>query len=171
MRDVGERVMAVIAIEGIVLIGEVSLKQVQPAVVIEVGNSDAHAPLLAAIPVDGSARNEANLFEGTVAVIVVKEGRSRIIRNVDINEAVFVEIAADHSQPIIPIWIGDSGLFGYVAKRAISIIVEELIAGAGQSPGTALDGNAFVLAGPALPEFREMVDVEINVIGNEQVEP
>src|SRR5262249_24641222 len=86
VRDVGERVMPVIPIQGIVLVGEVRLEQVQLSVVIEVGNSDAHAALLAAIPVDGSARNEAYLFEGTVSIIVVQEGRRRVIRNIDIDE-------------------------------------------------------------------------------------
>src|SRR5262245_5653178 len=124
VRDVGERIVPVIPIQGIVLIGEVRLEQVQLSVVIEVGNCDAHAPLLAAVAIDGSARNEADLLEGTVSIIVVQEGRRRIIRDIDIDESIFVEVTADHSQPVIPIWIGDSGLLGHVSKRAVSIIVE-----------------------------------------------
>src|SRR5882762_8521172 len=46
----------------------------------------------------------------------------------------------------------------------------ERITGAGQSPGPALHRHPLKLTGATFAEFGQMVDVEVYVVGNEQIQ-
>src|SRR5580765_7894637 len=67
IRNIGERVLSVVPVERVVIVVEICDKQVQLLVMIVVPYSHAHASLLAAVLVSGSARCEANLLERAVA--------------------------------------------------------------------------------------------------------
>jgi hypothetical protein len=88
-------------IERIVLVCEVSHKEVELSVVVIIGDCHAHASLLAAVLVDGSAGNKADFLKAAVALILVEEIRRRIVGNVKVNESVRVEVARNDAQPVI----------------------------------------------------------------------
>ena len=66
---------------------------------------------------------------------------------------------------------GDSGAPAHVGKGSVAVVVVERIARAGQATRAALHGDAFVLARAALAELGQVVDVEVNVVCDEEVEP
>src|SRR5712691_5649283 len=54
--------------------------------------------------------------------------------------------------------------------RSISVIMVERITVSGQSSGPALHRHPLKLTGATLAEFGRMVDVEIYIVGNEQIQ-
>ena len=64
-----------------------------------------------------------------------------------------------------------AGSLGYVRERAIPIVVEQKIASTFQTSWTALHGEAVILAGFARTKFGKVIEVEVDVVGNEEVYP
>ena len=67
--------------------------------------------------------------------------------------------------------IVDTGSFRYIRESAIAVVVKEKIARALQAPWTALHGETVILAGLARTEFRKVVEVKVDVMGDEEVYP
>src|SRR5712691_3227003 len=84
--NVGERIVAVIMVERVVVVVEISYEQVEPPVVVVVTRRYAHASLFAAVLVDCGARRKSDLLERAVPVIVVEEIRDRVVGDKDINQ-------------------------------------------------------------------------------------
>src|SRR3954471_6992758 len=68
------------------------------------------------------------------------------------------------------IWSGDSGLFRYVTECAAAIVAIENVAVERQPPGSAIDGEASIKTIGARSRFRRCCGIELQVVGNEQIE-
>src|SRR6266851_5414468 len=110
IRDIGKRTVAIIVIKGVVVVVEICDKQIEFAVMIIVTKSDSHASLFAAVFIYRGTGVETNVFEGAVAVIVVKEIRRRIVCDIDIDQAIAIKIAGNNSQSIVTVRIGHARL-------------------------------------------------------------
>src|SRR5437870_12379363 len=75
VRNVGERTSAVVMIERVIVVVEVSYKQVGLSVMVVVAHRDTHASLFAAVLVDCRPRRKSDLLKRAVSVIVVEEIR------------------------------------------------------------------------------------------------
>ena len=76
----------------------------------------------------------------------------------------------DDAQAVIAVRVGDAGLLRHVGERAVAVVAVERVAVAGQSARAALHGDALELAGLVLAELRQVVEVEVDVVGDEQIE-
>ena len=109
--------------------------------------------------------------EGAVAVVAVEKIRAGIIGDEEIRPSVAVEIAPDRAHAEPPIRIGDAGLDRHVLERAVAFVVIERVAGTRQSARAALHGDAVELAELAFAELGQRVEPDVDVVGDEQVEP
>src|SRR5437660_12285799 len=96
--------------------------------------------------------------------------RRRVIRDKNIHQTIVVKITADHAQPIVAVGIRNAGLPGYVSERAIAIVVIETIARALQTSGPALHRYTFELASASFAELRQIIHIEIYIVGDEEIE-
>src|SRR5258708_6672703 len=101
---------------------------------------------------------------------MIEEVRGRVIGDKNIDQTVFVKIAADHSQAVVAVWIRNSSFLRNVAEGAVAVVVIERIAGAGQTSRTTLHRHSFELAGHSYAELGQMIKVKTYVVRNEEVE-
>src|ERR1044071_7271900 len=97
-------------VKSIVVVVEVSNEQVEFAVMIIVTQRDSHTSLLATVLIHCRTRRKGNVLEGSVAVVVIKKVWRRIVCYKNIYQAITVKIAGNHAQPIVAVWIRDTGL-------------------------------------------------------------
>src|SRR6266536_1263240 len=71
-RHVGEFAVVIVVVEVVAVVGEISLDDVGPAVIVVVGGVNAHASLLFAIGAVGGASLGTNFRESALAIIVVQ---------------------------------------------------------------------------------------------------
>src|SRR5262249_41758624 len=94
-----------------------------------------------------------------------------MVGDVNVHPAVIVEVTANHAHSEVAVGVGDPGLFRDVSKSAVTVIMKERVARAAHPSGAALHRDSLVLASLVLAELRQVVEVVIHVIGNEEVEP
>src|SRR6185295_4711764 len=157
-------------VKGVVVVVEVSDKQIKVAVVIVVTNRYAHAALFAAIFVYRSAGKKPDLFKGAVAVIFIEEVRCRVVSYKDINQTIFIEITTDDAHAVVAIRIEHTCFLCDVDKGAVSFVVIKSVAVARQTPRTTLHGHSFVLTQTAFPKLRKILEVEGDVVCHHQIE-
>src|SRR5258707_10186179 len=71
IRNISERVIALVTEKCVVVVIEVRLEDRKPAVVVVVPNRHSHAPLFASVLIDRRTRIESDLFKGPVSVVVI----------------------------------------------------------------------------------------------------
>ena len=72
---------AFVAVEDVVLLGEVAHEQVQMTVVAKIAHGHAHAPLLTAVLADRDPERKRDLLERAVAEVAVEKVRVCVVRN------------------------------------------------------------------------------------------
>src|SRR6202022_476937 len=89
---VGETSVATVLVQGVALVSQVGDKEVGPAIIIIVGEIDAHAGEGATVAIDGDLRHEADFFKGAVALIVIEELDHGVVgdEKVDLSVAVVI---------------------------------------------------------------------------------
>src|SRR5262249_18334894 len=75
IRNIREGIVAVVVIERVVIVHEVSFKNVEAPVMIVIADSYTHTSLLAAVRAERRARDEADLLECSVSIVMVKQTR------------------------------------------------------------------------------------------------
>src|SRR5260370_33535836 len=90
---IGETGGAIVLVERVALVGEIRDDQVRPAVIVIVGEVDAHAGVGAAGTVNGNLREQADLFERSVAYAVLKKFDHRIVGYGQIDMSVAIEVS------------------------------------------------------------------------------
>src|SRR5580700_4328079 len=68
-------------------------------------------------------------------------------------------------------WIVHSGSLRYFRESSIPVVVEKEVASPLQASWTALYGKTVILAGFARTEFWKVIEMEVDVVGDEQVDP
>ncbi len=126
-----KRAVAQIGVKRIGVAGEVGLCDVKIAVAIVVADRDAHAGLRFAFGRESCARLDRDVLESSVFLVLIKRGRARIVRDVDVRPSVIIEIGSSNAQPIGAACVPDTGLFTDVGEGAIAIVVIQNVFAAG----------------------------------------
>ena len=129
-----------------------------------------HAALFAAVLVYCRAGGKAQIFEGAVAVVVVVKIRRRVVGHINIDQTILVKVAANDAHSVVALRICHTGFFAYIGEAAVPVIVIESVTFPGQTSGTALHRYALVLAQFALAKLWQLIEVESDVVGDEEIE-
>ena len=170
--DVGEVGVAVVAVEGFVVVGEGGVEEIDEAGVGVVAGGDAHAGGLAAALVEGVAGGEGGVFEGAVALVEVEVVGGGVVGDEEVGFAVVVDVDKERRKAIEGVFVGDTGAFRGVGEGAVAVVVEEVVGLADEAARTAHDGSSAELAGGVFE--RAGVDagghVEVDVARDEEIE-
>src|SRR5882762_3417993 len=135
------------------------------AVVVEIGEIGAHPREGLAVLIVSNARQQPNLGERAVSIVVIQEALHGIVGNKNIDETIAVVVREGYSQSLA-IRIGDSRLGGNVGEGAVAIVAVENV------------GNTVIVVGmtigavtrSALAAVAVGAKSPIDVTGHEQVE-
>ena len=156
----GELALAIVAVEGVGLKGEVGDEKVGVAIAVVVAKIDAHTGVGVSVLVVTRTGNQADLGEGAV-LVGVEEVHGAVVGYVDVGVAVAVVVGQRDAQPLA--LEGNAGRRGDVGKGVAVVAVEE-VAG-----GVVRARLAVRPHGPLLADGR-VVEGVAHVVGDEEVE-
>ena len=135
-----------------------------------IANGNAHGGLLRTVFAYGCTGLEADVLESSVAQVLVEELRRGIVGDVNVRAPGVVEVGPNHAETVVAVGIADSGGFGNVSERSVSIVVKERIARAFQAAWAALHVDATILAVGRFAEAGKIVEMKIDVVRDHQIE-
>ena len=97
-------------------------EHIHAAVIIIIGNIHAHAGLCSCIPAQGQPGDQGAFLEGTIATVEKEIVRFGIIRHIEIEIAVIINISPDDTQSGKALAVQHTGLLGNIRERSISVI-------------------------------------------------
>src|SRR6266567_4650782 len=166
---VGEFAVVVVVVEVVAVVGKIRLNDVGPAVVVVIGGVNAHAGLFFAVGAVGCAGLSANFRESALAIIVVEHAGRGIVGDVKIEAAVAVVVEPDDAQSVIGVRINVQ-LFSDVTKSAVAVVVIKAVASTSQATRPARNRDSSILAEWAFAKFRQVFEIEIDVVNDVKVE-
>ncbi len=169
VRDIGEVHVSIISIQRHVLIAEVADGDAHATLVLEVADRKPHVGLLNAILAEGYARLRSDLLEVTVTLIAIKIVRLPIIGDKEINLAVIVKVRPHGSQAEVVFAVLDPSLCSDLRKRAVAVVVVQRVRRSLQPARAALHGDVVILASLCRPEQRQIVEIEVDVMRDEEI--
>ena len=102
---------------------------------------------------------------------MIEDAGSRIAGHVDIRPAIVIVIQREYAERVVALGSADAGGRADVGKRAVAVVVIEIIHRCRKTARPARDRNPFVLAIFARAGLRHMGEIraEVHVVGDEQV--
>ena len=94
-----------------------------------------------------------------------------VVGDKQIELAVVVEVGPDRGQAVAMLWILDSGLLRDIGEGAVPIVVVEIVGRSLQAARPALHIDAHVFAGVPRAEGGHVVEMEIDIVGDERDRP
>ena len=85
--------------------------------------------------------------------------------------AVIVEVRPDRGEAVALLRIGDAGLLRDIGEGSVAVVVVEIVGRALEAARAALHLDSLVFAGVFGAEGGHVVEVEVDVMGNEEVGP
>src|SRR5882762_8313373 len=168
--DIGEIPVSVIAVEIVVFIGEIrGVNRGAPGVIV-IANGDAHGGLFGTVFTDRRAGLESDLFEFSIAKILVEKAGSGIVGDVNIRAAGIIEIRPDNAHAVVTIGVAYACGFRNIGESSVAIIVEQSVTRAFEAARPALHVDAAVFAVGRGAEAGQIVEMEIDVVGNHEIE-
>ena len=152
------------------VVGEVGLENVEPAVAVVVGHGHAHAGLLVAIFAVGATRDDGNIGERSVVIVVEQDAGLRVHRHINIRPAIVIEIIGDRGNRIARAGLENAGFLRDIGKRSVAVVVIKNVGVAGQSARAAHHRDAFPLAVEASVGGRRFVGIEFDVVADEEIQ-
>src|SRR6266567_2098065 len=165
-----ERAVAIVAVERGGIVGEIGFEQVEFAVAVIVGNGRAHAGLLAPVVVESGAGDDGNVGERAVVIVVVKNAGGAVARDINVRPAIVVVIKSGNAEGVVPVGLIDAGFGGDIFESAVAKIVIKDIFRPRQATRAAHHRHAFPHAGGPLAGSGGGGQIEIDVVGDEQIE-
>src|SRR3954470_337666 len=95
-----EAAVTIILVDGCHLIREIRSHQIEPAVVIVVADSHAHARQGYSVFIKGASGGHGNLAESSILVVVIKQTGSCIARNVDVRPPIIIKVGCGHAHAV-----------------------------------------------------------------------
>src|SRR5882762_1960020 len=168
--DIGEIPVSVIAVEIVVFIGEIrGVNRGAPGVIV-IANGDAHGGLFGTVFTDRRAGLESDLFEFSIAKILVEKAGSGIVGDVNIRAAGIIEIGPDNAHAIVSIGVAYARGFRNIGESAVAIVVEQSITSAFEAARPALHVDAAVFAVGRRAEAWQIIEMKVDVVGDHKVE-
>ena len=103
------------------------------------------------------------------AIVAVEVVGLAVVGDEEVELAVVVEVGPDGGEAEEVVGVVDAGGFGDVGEGAVAVVVIEGVGRAFEAAGAALHGDVVVLAGDLRAELREVVQVEVDVVGDEEI--
>src|SRR5690242_18926278 len=161
--------VVVVVVEVVGIVGKIGFHQVWPAVVVVIGAVHPHAGLGQAISAESHSSLHSHLRKSSFAVVVVKAAGAGIVGNIKVQAAVLVVVQPDDAQAIIGFGV-NAQLFAHVGEGAVAVIVVEPVTRAFQASRSAGNGYAAVLAERTAAEGRQVVQVEVHIVGDIEIQ-
>ena len=102
------------------IVREVGLEDIEPAVAIEVTDGRAHSGLLASIFVEGRACAHRHIGKRAVLVVVIKDARRAVTRNINVGPSVSIVIERRDAEAVMPVCLLDLRSRSDVLEVAVS---------------------------------------------------
>src|SRR5216683_2966269 len=165
-----EGAVAIVAVERGGIVGEIGFEQIEFAVAVVVGNGRAHAGLLAPVVVESGAGDDGNVGERAVVIVVVKNAGGAVAGDINVRPAVVVVIKSGNAEGVMPVGLIDAGFGSDIFENAVAKIVIKNIFRPRQAAWAAHHRHAFPHAGGPLAGSGRGGQIEIDVVGDEQIE-
>ncbi len=153
----------------VAVVGEIRLGDIGPAIIVVVGGIDAHPCLLSAIATEGNPGLRTYFGEPAFAITMVEHAGIGVVGDVQVETTIEIVVEPQNAEAIVRPGI-DVEFFGHVRKSAISIVVVKAVAATLESPRSTGDGESAIGTKRTLTGFREMIQVEIDIVGDVEVE-
>ena len=164
--DVAEDTAPEVAVQRVVVVGEVGDVEVEEAVVVIVAQCHAHPRLSLAVFIVSGAGQHADLPERSIPLVLKQKVCHRIVGDIQVQVAVVIEIAPDRAQAIGRRHRHSRGT-SHIREGAVTVVVIEHVRCREQALGSAMHPDAPVLA----IGRRRVLVVEGNVVDNVEVQP
>ena len=92
-----------------------------------VADRNAHGRGLAPGLVQRVAGGVAHVLKGAVALVEVEIVRRRVVAHQQVQLAVVVDVDKHRAQPVVAGLVGHAGLLAHIGKRAVAVVVKEVI--------------------------------------------
>src|SRR5262245_29653398 len=161
--------VAAVRVERRRVAGEIGLEDVDRAVAIVVAEREPHPGLRLAVLAVSTAGRHGNVFERAVALVPIERARVRIVRHVQIDPPVIVEVERADAEAVGARGLRDPGFFRDVLEHAVSLVAIHDVFAAVQSRRSACDRHPLVTAQARVGHWRGL-EVEVDVVGGEEIE-
>ncbi len=162
--------VAIVPVERGSIVGKIGFEKIQPAVAVIVADRGAHSGLLAPVIIKRGARNNGDVGERAVVVVVVEDAGSAVARDVYVRPAVVVIVECGNTEGVMPVGLIDVRFRRNVFKHAVAKIVIEDIFRPRQAARAAHDGNTLPHAGRPLARRKSGGRIKVDVVGHDQIE-
>src|SRR5260370_22555635 len=146
---IGKAGVSVVAVQRVVVVGEIRDAEVDSSVAVVIADRNPHSGLFSTLVIQSESREVTDVLERAVMLVVVEVFRDGIIRNQQVNPAVIIDINEHRGKAIVAPGVGDARLHTYIREGAIVVVVKQMIALPRQSARTTHDVDPSKLA-----EFR-----------------
>src|SRR6266849_6624216 len=161
-----ERGVAIVVVESRGIVGKICLEQIEPAIAIVVRDGGAHAGLLAPVIIKRRARNNGDVRESAVVIVMVENAGGAVARDINVRPAVVVIVERGNTEGIMTVGLIDARFCGDVLKRAVPEIVIKNVFRPRQATRAAHHRNTFPHAGRPLTRRERGGGIIIDVIGD-----
>ena len=159
----------VVAIQVGIIVSEVRLYQVQPAVPVEITHSDAHAALLESVLVERDAGLGGVIGERAVAVIDEQDAGGGVASDVDVLPAIPVEVRSRSGEGIVFTHVANARGLADILESPVPAIAVQRDSAERESARPAVHRHPLPFAVGRLPGRRRRIQIELLVLRHEQV--
>ena len=96
---------------------------------------------------------------------MIEHAGGRVVGDVEVEAAIFIVVEPKHAEAVVLAGV-DAEFLGDLSESAVAVVVVETIARAFESTRSAGDGNAAVLTEDTLSEPGEMIEIDIDIVGD-----
>ena len=162
-----EQPVADVQVQRVAFVVQIRDEQILVAVAIDVCRVDAHAPLRLPRPIHGHACQQRIVFEDAGATLVDPQlVRVAVVGDVQIGPAVAVEVGRQDAESSRRTSAPMPGARGDVGEGSVAIVVQQPVGHRVVDDGIAVVARGAGGKAPALH-----VRPEVDVVGDEQIEP
>ena len=97
INHIGEGAVAVVAVERVRLVREISDEDIERAIAVVIACGNAHAGLRDTVETIGAPGEERHLGEGAIAVVIEKVVPRVVVSNVEFWRAIVIEVCRDYT--------------------------------------------------------------------------
>ena len=163
--DIRKGAVALVAIEGIVLVFKMRGEQVGPAVVVVVAPSHPHARLDLSAAAVGQAGWEGAVGKATIAAIAIKKVRARVVGYEQVGPAIGVGVRKQDAQAVAGGGVVEARPSGDVGKL-VAVVAIKHVRRPGQSPRADKDLDSL----PLRPQVLDRSRIKYGIARHVQVE-
>src|SRR5213075_1862696 len=125
--DVGKISITLVAIKGIVIVGERRHVEREVSAIFVIADSEPHRRLFPAVFFQRKSGWIAGVFESSIALVQKQIIRHGIIGHGKVESSIIVKIRESHAEPVIALFIGDASFFAHLGECAVPVVVKKVV--------------------------------------------